>query len=149
MLRRPWLRGRGIVKIPGTRKFACYIRDGGLLWGGFLLVRRTRRDRMRAALHALKEELRRRMHDSIAQQGQWLQKIVKGYFAYHAVPTNYSRLAGFRDKVMRVGMNVLRRRSQRQRITWDRMSRIATEWLPVPRILHPWPEARFAAKHPR
>lgn len=140
---------RGLGK-PETFDFLGFTHIAGrTLKGGFLLVRRTRRDRMRAALHALKEELRRRMHDSIAQQGQWLQKIVKGYFAYHAVPTNYSRLAGFRDKVMRAWMNVLRRRSQRQRITWDRMSRIATEWLPVPRILHPWPEARFAAKHPR
>ena len=140
---------RGLGK-PETFDFLGFTHIAGrTLKGGFLLVRRTRRDRMRAALHALKEELRRRMHDSIAQQGQWLQKKVTGYFAYHAVPTNYSRLAGFRDKVMRAWMNVLRRRSQRQRITWDRMSRIATEWLPVPRILHPWPEARFAAKHPR
>src|SRR6266478_1519242 len=27
--------------------------------------------------------------------------------------------------------------------------RYADDWLPKPRILHPWPESRFAVRHPR
>ena len=64
--------------------------------GRFLLIRTTRRDRMRAKLGAIKEELRKRMHDSIPQQGEWLRQVVRGYFAYHAVPTNIRRLSAFR-----------------------------------------------------
>lgn len=64
--------------------------------GRFLLIRKSRRDRMRAKLRAIKEELRRRMHDPIPQQGQWLRQVVRGYFAYHAVPTNLRSLAAFR-----------------------------------------------------
>ena len=43
---------------------------------------------MRAKLKALKVELRRRMHEPIPAQGKWLAQVVRGYFAYHAVPTN-------------------------------------------------------------
>jgi hypothetical protein len=31
-------------------------------------------------------------------------------------------------------------------MTWERMYRIAARWLPTARILHPWPDARFAAR---
>jgi RNA-directed DNA polymerase len=37
--------------------------------GNFLLTRKSRRDRMRAALGGLQEELRRRMHWPIPEQG--------------------------------------------------------------------------------
>ena len=56
--------------------------------GGFLLKRKSRRDRMRATLRAVKEALRRRMHQPIPVQGRWLKQVVTGYFAYHGVPTN-------------------------------------------------------------
>ena len=54
----------------------------------FQLKRKTRRDRMRAKLQEIKEELRQRMHQPIPEQGTWLRQVVTGYFAYHAVPTN-------------------------------------------------------------
>ena len=54
----------------------------------FFIERKTRRDRMRAKLKAIKEELRRRMHEPIPKQGAWLRQVVRGFFAYHAVPTN-------------------------------------------------------------
>src|SRR5205809_3461323 len=56
--------------------------------GKFLIKRKSRRDRMRAKLRAIKQELRRRMHQSIPEQGKWLKQVVNGYFNYHAVPTN-------------------------------------------------------------
>jgi group II intron reverse transcriptase/maturase len=59
--------------------------------GQFLVKRITRRDRMRAKLREIKEELRRRMHQPIPKQGAWLKQVVRGYFAYHAVPTNGAR----------------------------------------------------------
>ena len=117
--------------------------------GGFLLKRKTRGDRMRAKLREIKEQLRSRMHDAIPVQGKWLKGVVTGYFAYHAVPTNVRALAAFRYHVVDLWRRTLRRRSQKDRLTWARMTRIAAAWLPLPRILHPWPDERFAVKHPR
>jgi len=117
--------------------------------GKFLLKRKTRRDRLRARLQKIKEELRRRMHLSIPEQGKWLRQVVIGYFGYHAVPTNFKRLNTFRYHVVNLWRRVLKRRSQKDCTTWERIARIASDWLPTPRILHPWPEARFTVKHPR
>ena len=117
--------------------------------GAFLLLRRTRRDRMRAKLREVKEDLRRHMHRPIPEQGQWLKAVVTGFFAYHAVPTNMRVLGAFRHHVTDLWRRTLRRRSQKDRMTWERMQRIAEAWLPPPRILHPWPNQRFAVNHPR
>ena len=117
--------------------------------GAFLLRRQTRRDRMRAKLREVKAELRRRMHAPIPEQGRWLQAVVRGFFAYHAVPTNIRALQAFRHHVMVLWRRALQRRSQRGRLTWPRITRLADDWLPPPRILHPWPSERFAVNHPR
>jgi group II intron reverse transcriptase/maturase len=117
--------------------------------GGFLLRRKTRRDRMRAKLRTLKAELKQRMHEPIPQQGRWLAQVVRGYFAYHAVPTNFQRLNAFHYHVTVLWWRTLRRRSQRDWTTWERISRLVAALLPRPRILHPWPDARFAVTHPR
>lgn len=117
--------------------------------GRFLIKRRSRRDRMRSKLGEIKEELRRRLHRPIPEQGRWLAQVVRGYFAYHAVPTNRAALAAFRRHVGELWMRALRRRSQRHRLTWPRLARLAEDWLPRPRILHPWPNVRFVVKHPR
>jgi group II intron reverse transcriptase/maturase len=117
--------------------------------GGFLLYRKTRADRMRAKLLDIKTEMRRRMHASIPVQGEWLRSVIRGFNAYHAVPTNFSALNAFRYHVTGIWLKSLRRRSQKTNMTWERMTRLAGDWLPTPRILHPWPQQRFAVKHPR
>jgi RNA-directed DNA polymerase len=122
---------------------------GRSLSGRFLLLRRTRRDRMRARLEATGEGLRRRMHETIEEQGDWLRQVVGGFFAYHAVPTNADALNAFRDHVIRQWMRTLRRRSQKDGTTWQRIKVLAARWLPTPRITHPWPDERFAVKYPR
>ena len=117
--------------------------------GAFLLHRKTRRDRMRATLQDIKVELRRRMHCAIPEQGRWLRAVVTGFFAYHAVPTNSRALRAFRYHVSELWRRTLRRRSQKDHMTWERFNGIADAWLPRPRILHPWPSERFAVNHPR
>jgi RNA-directed DNA polymerase len=117
--------------------------------GKFLLKRKTRRDRMRAKLKEIKEELRKRMHQPIPKQGVWLKQVVAGYFNYHAVPTNGRALEVFRAEVLKRWRQTLRQRSQKSALTWARMAKLADDWLPKPRILHPWPEKRFAVRHPR
>src|SRR5213595_3488811 len=117
--------------------------------GKFQIKRKSRRDRMQAKLQAIKQELRRSMHQPIPQQGRWLQQVVTGYFNYHAVPTNSSTLTAFLFHVTNLWRRTLRQRSQKDWTTWERTKRLADDWLPRPRILHPWPERRFAVRHPR
>jgi len=117
--------------------------------GQFLVKRTTRCDRMRATLRKIKEELRRRMHEPIPEQGGWLKQVVRGFFAYHAVPTNGPALRAFYYHVTRLWLRTLRRRGQKDRFSWQRMQRLAVDWLPQPRILHPYPDKRFAVMHPR
>ena len=117
--------------------------------GGFLVKRKSRRDRMRAKLQAIKQELRQRMHQPIPQQGKWLKQVVAGYFRYHAVPTNSRALATFRAEITKRWAAILGRRSQKGNLIWTRITKLANDWLPRPRILHPWPNQRFAVKHPR
>jgi len=117
--------------------------------GQFLVKRTTRRDRMQATLRRIKEELRRRMHEPIPEQGAWLKQVVRGFFAYHAVPTNGPALRAFYYYVKRIWLRTLRRRSQKDRFSWQRMHGLAADWLPQPRILHPYPDKRFAVMHPR
>ena len=117
--------------------------------GKFVVKRKTRRDRMTAKLKEIKGEMRHRMHQPIPEQGHWLRQIVSGFFNYHAGPTNFRALAAFRSYVTRLWRRALRRRSQKDRFSWTRIEKLADDWLPKPRILHPWPSDRFAVNHPR
>jgi RNA-directed DNA polymerase len=117
--------------------------------GKFQVQRKSRRDRMRAKLQEIKKELRLRMHQSIPDQGRWLKQVVTGYLNYYAVPTNSRAIGAFRYHVVNLWRRSLKRRSQKDPTTWARITRLATHWLPKPRILHPWPNVRFAVKHPR
>src|SRR5450755_266140 len=117
--------------------------------GKFLLWRKTRRDRMRAKLKAITVDLRRKMHETTGAQGRWLRAVVMGYFNYHAVPTNIEALSAFRFSVLMIWHRTLRRRSQVDRTLMEKTKRLGERWLPNPRILHPWPNQRFAVRHPR
>jgi RNA-directed DNA polymerase len=140
---------RGLAK-PETFNFLGFIFIcGKSRRGGFLVKRKSRRDRMRAKLQAIKQELRQRMHQPIPQQGKWLKQVVAGYFRYHAVPTNSHALVQFRDGVATRWRRLLSRRSQKGGQPWTGFAMLADHWLPRPRILHPWPNQRFAVTHPR
>ncbi len=104
---------------------------------------------MKAKLKEIKHELQARRHEPVAEQGRWLKRVVAGYFAYHAVPTNGAALAAFRYDVRRIWLRALRRRSQNDRMTWAKFAKVADHWLPKVKILHPWPSQRFYVKHPR
>src|SRR5256886_1057305 len=61
--------------------------------GKFLLTRKTRRDRMRK-LRRIKQEMWRRMHHPIPQQGKWLGHVVRRHFHYHGRPVKLPAPAG-------------------------------------------------------
>jgi hypothetical protein len=117
--------------------------------GKFQIKRKTRADRMRAKLKMVQQEMRRRMHQPIAAQGKWLWYVVNGYFNYHAVPTNFRALVTFRTEIARRWRRILTRRSDRTKLNWEQMNRLLDAWIPKPRILHPWPDKRFAVRYPR
>jgi group II intron reverse transcriptase/maturase len=114
--------------------------------GRFTVRRITVSKRMRAKLRQVKDELARRRHQSIPEQGQWLASVVRGHCAYYAVPGNSRAVKAFRTQATRHWCAELRRRSQRHRLDWERMNRIATRWLPPAHITHPYPEQRFDAR---
>jgi group II intron reverse transcriptase/maturase len=114
--------------------------------GQFWLKRKTISKRMRAKLAEVKDQLKRRRHYPIPEQGAWLGSVVRGHVAYYAVPGNTDAVSTFRTQVTRLWFKSLRRRSQRNRVTWTRMNRYATYWLPPARMQHPFPSVRFDAR---
>ncbi|MCL4194630.1 MAG: hypothetical protein KJZ87_23030 [Thermoguttaceae bacterium] len=118
--------------------------------GDFTIHRKTSRKKFQAKLAELKTELTRRMHHDLAEVGAWLQGVFRGWCQYYAVPGNYPRLQQFRDAIQVMWLRALRRRSQRgRRLTWARFSKLSKRWLPTPKIIHPYPNVRFARQHPR
>lgn len=135
---------RGLKGRPETFNFLGFTHICGRTRNGkFLLMRRTMRERLRAKLRELKGELMRRRHLPVPVQGKWLGQVVRGYYAYHAVPTNIHALQSFRTQVERHWHFALARRSQRGRPNWERMRELSQRWIPAPKILHPWPIERF------
>lgn len=117
-------------------------RNGGKFW----IKRITIAKRMRAKLKQLKVELRRRQHQSLQVQGMWLRRVVQGHLNHYAVPGNWTAIRQFRSLLTRHWLRTLRRRSQRgRRLTWAKMNTYVNRWLPPARILHPYPNVRFAA----
>ena len=104
---------------------------------------------MQATLRRIKEALRRRMHEPIPEQGAWLKQVVRGFFAYHAVPTNGSALRAFYYYVKRIWLRTLRRRSQKHRFSWQRIAGSPPTGSPNRASSTPGLNQRFAVKHPR
>jgi RNA-directed DNA polymerase len=111
--------------------------------GYFTVLRQTIARRLQAKLAEVKAELRRRMHDPVPEVGKWLASVVDGHCRYYGVPMNLHALWTFRFEVVARWHRVLSRRSQKGRITWDRMKRLVARYLPVPRIYHPYPLRRL------
>ncbi|HZI28895.1 MAG TPA: group II intron reverse transcriptase/maturase [Gemmatimonadaceae bacterium] len=117
--------------------------------GRFIVKRKTIRARLSAKLREIKESLRRRWHEPVTVTGQWLKAVIRGHFNYYAVPGNMDSLNSFRTQVLWRWYRALRRRSQRRRLTWARFLRLVDVHIPSARILHPHPNLRFDAMHPR
>jgi RNA-directed DNA polymerase len=116
--------------------------------GYFTVHRRTIGKRMAAKLKDIRVKLRQRMHEAPRTTGKWLVQVVRGYFQYHAIPGNWARLKAFRNDVLRMWYQTLRRRSQRSRLTWERFRNGLGAMLPPLQILQPYPNVRFDARYP-
>jgi group II intron reverse transcriptase/maturase len=137
---------RGLGK-PETFDFLGFTHICARMRDGRFWVRRiTISKRMRAKLRGVKDQLVRRRYQPIPEQGRWLASVVRGHRAYYAVPGNRAAVATFRTQVTRLWHKALERRSQRTRINWARMNRLATRWLPPARVMHPFPDVRFRVR---
>ena len=115
--------------------------------GMFQLLRRTSRKKRRAKLVALKGECHRRRHWKMADQHAWLSSVLRDHYQYYGVPTNADALSSFRQVVITLWHRSLQRRSQRAVMTRAKPRRLDERFpLPPPRIVHPWPERRFATR---
>jgi len=151
---RPTKRGKSAVlgeSKPETFNFLGFTHYCGTTRkGAFTVKRKSIPKRMRANLHDLKVQLVRCMHRPVPELGKWLRSVVQGWMNYHAVPGNIRSLDQFRTQVARLWLHVLRRRSQKGRVwTWQRAQRLIAQWLPKPRILHPYPNERLLVTNPR
>jgi group II intron reverse transcriptase/maturase len=111
--------------------------------GKFTVLRNTMRKRWQAKLKELKQELRKRMHTPIPEQGQYLKAVLQGHFQYYGVPQNSRSLGMFRIAVGRLWWKVLCRRSNKSYVRWDRMNRYIARWFPLARICHPYPSVQY------
>jgi RNA-directed DNA polymerase len=116
---------------------------------GFQLRRKSQRKRRWSFVRRIGQELDERRHEPVNVQGQWLKSVLRGHYAYFAVPTNIAAVRNVRHHIKVRWYLSLGRRSQRTRLSWRRMNVVAAKYLPMPTILHPWPEQRFLVKHPR
>ena len=89
------------------------------------MLRQTMRKRLQSKLREIKIELKRRLHHPVPEVGQWLRSVMQGHFNYYAVPRNQRKLGAFKYQVYRLWLRTLRQRSQRHRMTGERMNRLA------------------------
>jgi RNA-directed DNA polymerase len=115
--------------------------------GAFNVWRLTAKKRMVAQLNVIKAELQHRKHHE--GRRHMAPEVVQGYYQYHAVPGNTGQLRVFRRREWRLRRSVLVRRSQRAQVGWDRLNPLLNRWIPHPHALHPYPDKRFDAIHPR
>jgi RNA-directed DNA polymerase len=104
---------------------------------------------MKAKIRVIKDELRQRMHDPLAEQGAWFGSVVRRFFADHAVPNNVPTISAFRYHVIVAWACTLRRRSQRSTLTWDRMPVHLERYIPKARVLRPCPAPLARSAVPR
>jgi RNA-directed DNA polymerase len=108
--------------------------------GKFIVLRVTIAKRLRAKLQELKSELKRRLHWPVPVVGKWLRAVLLGHYRYFGLPCNSRKIGAFRYHLYHLWLKMLRRRSQRHRLSWVRMERLIKRWLPQPRICHPYPD---------
>ncbi len=107
--------------------------------GRFVLKRKTQRERMIRKLKELRIEARRRMHQPVGEQWKWFSAVLRGHYAYYGLTGNSRALSTFAFEVGKIWHRVLRHRSQKSGMTWEKFNRLLKLFpLPTPRITRPW-----------
>ena len=135
-------RGQGKPETFDFLGFTHYCAETGQ--GRFQLGRKPEAKRMARTLKRLKEALRRRMHHKVVVTAKWLGKVVDGWLNYYAVPTSFLSLSRFADRLTRLWLRCLRRRSQKDRFSLASLMALRGAHWPKLEIRHPWPSQRLA-----
>jgi RNA-directed DNA polymerase len=123
---------RGVPHLGGTtQRGQCTVRRGPIA------------QRLRQPLQEVKPPLRERLPWPIEPRGAWRTRGVIGPSRSSGGPRNRGRLWGFRERLLRAWCRPLRRRSQRHRMPWQRRDRRATQGLPDPHLMPPYPAQRL------
>ena len=112
--------------------------------GRFQLGRKPVAKRMSRTLKRIREALRRRMHANVVNTARWLGRVLEGWLNYYAVPGSFRYLDRFVQRLKRMWLSVLRRRSQKDRAKWSSIDRLSERYWPKVQIRHPWPNQRLA-----
>ena len=115
--------------------------------GTFGLGRKPIAKRMVRFLKRIRVELWRRMHQSVHETGKWLGQVLNGWLNYYAVPWSYWYLRRCFKSLKWIWLRVLRRRSQKDRTTWEQLQRLTERYWPKLKIRHDWPARRFSVRH--
>jgi len=135
---------------PESFTFLGFAHSCGTTRQGYFQIRRqTARKRLEAKLQNIKQTLRSRMHEPVPKVGEWLERVLNGHYQYFGVPGNWASLGLFRERIARYWGRDLGRRSQTGKVSAIRLGRLFRRWLPRPKVVHPYPEQRFAVTHPR
>ena len=141
-------RERDGLRKPETFDFLGFTHISSVnIHGRFQLMRRTSRKKLRAKLVAVREQCWQRRHLPVIEQHTWLSSVLRGHYRYYAVPTNSQTLKRFHVAVRNLWYRALQRRSQKARWNVKKLKAFELKFpLPHPKVLHPWPEKRFAAR---
>ena len=138
-------RAYGARERSGSFDFLGFSHYMGRTWRGwFTVMRKTKRARLVSQLREIRRELKgKRLHRLVSETGEWLRKVVMGHMNYYAVPHYLLAVGMFILEVKKAWLKALRRRSQRQRMQWERFKGYLRLWIPSPRVMHPYPDERF------
>jgi group II intron reverse transcriptase/maturase len=101
--------------------------------GYWVIKARTARKRFTRTLHNLSDWCRRNRHRSVREQWLHICRALVGHFNYFGVIGNAGRLLALRRNTYRIWRSWLNRRSQRARLTWEKMARLSKQY-PLPRL---------------
>ena len=106
--------------------------------GKWIVKRSTAKDRFRRALVRVTDWCTRHRHDRVREQQRALAQKLKGHYGYYGIAGNARMLSRFLHEVTSVWRFWLNRRSQRARMTWERMHKLLVRYpLPQVRVAHP------------
>ena len=127
------------VRGPGTFDLLGFTHSWSLSRKGKWVVKqRTAKDRFRRALQRVVDWCKKHRHDEVRAQHKALNRKLLGHFGYFGITGNFGALSRFLYEVKRAWRKWLHRRSQRARMTWDRMAILLKRYpLPPPRLRPP------------
>ena len=110
----------------------------------FRLGRQPARKRVARPIRRIRAALRRRWHVGPHENARWRSQVLRGGLYYYAVPGSIRFHSALVYVVKRLFLRALRRRSQKDRTTWEQVERLTPLHWPHVHLLHPWPDQRLA-----